>query len=99
MADPQLAGRSFSGNDSGTATMMKRTSSSATAVAIQMTTVSLYKSWRYAPSAGLVTRLAAKVADTWVRKTHRQRCQKHISMIERLMEVDSAAGESQHCHP
>ena len=44
MAEPQLAGRNFSGSDSGTATMMKRTSSSATAVAIQMTTVSLYMS-------------------------------------------------------
>lgn len=45
-ADPQLAGRSFSGRDSGTATIIKNTSKRATAVAIHITTVSLYRSCR-----------------------------------------------------
>ena len=63
ICEPQLAGRSFSGKDSGTATRMKRRSKMAMAAANHMTTVSLYMSWRKAPIAGLVTRLAANVAE------------------------------------
>lgn len=72
--EPQLAGRNFSGRDSGTATSMKRTSSTATAVASHITSVSLYNLSKYAPIAGLVTRLAAKVAETYSRK-EKWRCQ------------------------
>lgn len=64
ICEPQLAGRIFSGKDSGTATKMKRMSRMAMAEASQITKFSLYKSCKKAPMAGLVTRLAAKVADT-----------------------------------
>ena len=53
-----------SDSDSGTATIMKRTSSAATTVASATTRPSPYMLPRYAPIAGLVTKLAANVADT-----------------------------------
>lgn len=59
-----MAGRSFSGSDSGTSTKMKSTSKMAMDEASQMTKFSLYISCRNAPIAGLVTRLAANVAET-----------------------------------
>lgn len=64
ICDPQLAGLSFSGKDSGTATMMNKMSKIAIEAANQMTTFSLYMSCRNAPMAGLVTKLAANVAET-----------------------------------
>ncbi|RNA03791.1 hypothetical protein BpHYR1_006030 [Brachionus plicatilis] len=51
--------RNFSGNDSGTATKMKNKSKTAIAVARAITKFSEYE-----PSAGLVIKLAANVADT-----------------------------------
>lgn len=65
MGAPQEAGLIFSGKDSGTATRMKQMSSRAIAVARITTRVSPYAADKYAPIAGLVTRLAAKVADTY----------------------------------
>jgi len=64
MGAPQEAGLIFSGRDSGTATRIKQMSSRAMAVARITTNVSPYATDRYAPIAGLVTKLAAKVADT-----------------------------------
>ena len=60
-----MAGLTFSGKDSGIKTSINKTSSRAIAVANQTTRFSLYASPRYAPIAGLVTRLAANVADTY----------------------------------
>lgn len=65
MGAPHEAGLIFSGRDSGTATRMKQMSSRAMAVARITTSVSPYACDRYAPMAGLVTRLAANVADTY----------------------------------
>ena len=65
MGAPHEAGLIFSGRDSGTATRMKHMSSRAMAVARITTSVSPYACDRYAPMAGLVTRLAANVADTY----------------------------------
>ena len=65
MGAPQDAGRIFSGSDSGTATRMKQMSSRAMAVARTTTKLSPYTRPRYAPMAGLITKLAANVAETW----------------------------------
>lgn len=64
MGAPHEDGRTFSGKLSGTATRMKNTSKMAMAVASATTRFSLYASIMYAPSAGLITMLAANVADT-----------------------------------
>lgn len=64
MCEPQEAGRSLTGRDSGTHTKTKKISRRAMAVARAITRLSVYILPRYAPSAGLVTRLAANVADT-----------------------------------
>lgn len=64
MCEPHVAGRHFSGNDSGTASSRKQTSRIATNDASAITRLSLYARPRYAPIAGLVTRLAANEADT-----------------------------------
>lgn len=58
------------GRDSGTATRIKQTSKAAIEVA-SMTTTALPYTWlKYAPIAGLVTKLAANVADTYKWKKH-----------------------------
>ena len=44
----------------------------AMAAANQMTTVSLYMSCRNAPIAGLVTKLAANVAEAWAKEIQRK---------------------------
>jgi len=64
MCEPHVAGRHFSGSDSGTASSRNPTSRIATNVASAITRLSLYARPRYAPIAGLVTRLAANDADT-----------------------------------
>lgn len=61
---PQDDGRTFSGKDSGTATRIIKTSSKAIAVATATTRFSPYVFIMYAPRAGLMTKLAANVADT-----------------------------------
>jgi len=68
MGAPHDVGRTFSGRDSGINTSIKSISSNAMAVASHTTKLSLYRFPRYAPMAGLVTRLAAKVADTCTQK-------------------------------
>ncbi len=65
---PQDAGLIFSGSDSGTATRIKQMSSIAMAEARTTTRLSPYTWLRYAPMAGLITRLAANVAETFWRK-------------------------------
>lgn len=65
MGAPQVLGLILSGRDSGTARRMKQMSARAISVASRTTRLSPYQADRYAPMAGLVTRLAAKVADTW----------------------------------
>lgn len=64
MGAPQVFSLILSGRDSGTASRMKQMSASAISVATRTTRLSPYQADRYAPMAGLVTRLAAKVADT-----------------------------------
>lgn len=64
MGDPQVLSLILSGRDSGTASRMKQMSARAISVATRTTRLSPYQADRYAPMAGLVTRLAAKVADT-----------------------------------
>lgn len=64
MGAPQVLRRIFSGSDSGTASMMKQISARATSVATSTTRLSPYRADRYAPIAGLVTKLAANVAET-----------------------------------
>ena len=64
IGDPQDEGLTFSGSDSGTTTSINKTSNKAIAEASHITKLSLYILPRYAPRAGLVTRLAANVADT-----------------------------------
>lgn len=54
----------FSGRDSGTTSRTKRISSTATMVARRTTTLSPYQTDKNAPMAGLVTKLAANVAET-----------------------------------
>lgn len=61
---PHEGGLIFSGRDSGTASSMKQISTTATTVATNTTKLSPYKLDRCAPIAGLVTKLAANVADT-----------------------------------
>jgi len=65
MGIPQVLSLILSGRDSGTASRMKQMSARAMSVASRTTKLSPYQADRYAPIAGLVTRLAAKVADTW----------------------------------
>lgn len=65
MGAPQVLSLILSGRDSGTASRMKQMSARAISVATRTTRLSPYQADRYAPMAGLVTRLAAKVADTW----------------------------------
>jgi len=65
MCEPHVAGRHFSGSDSGTASNRKQTSRIATNDASAITRLSLYARPRYAPMAGLVTRLAANDAETY----------------------------------
>lgn len=62
---PQVLSLILSGRDSGTARRMKQMSARAISVATRTTRLSPYQADRYAPMAGLVTRLAAKVADTY----------------------------------
>lgn len=62
---PQVLSLILSGRDSGTASRMKQMSARAISVATRTTRLSPYQADRYAPMAGLVTRLAANVADTW----------------------------------
>ena len=62
--DIGTGGRAFSGRLSGTATRMKKTSRMAMAVARATTTFSPYVVIVNAPIAGLITMLAANVADT-----------------------------------
>ncbi len=64
MGAPQVLSLILSGRDSGTASRMKQMSARAINVATRTTRLSPYQADRYAPMAGLVTRLAAKVADT-----------------------------------
>lgn len=64
MGAPQVLSLILSGRDSGTASRMKQMSARAMRVASRTTRLSPYQADRYAPMAGLVTRLAAKVADT-----------------------------------
>lgn len=52
---PHELGRTFSGKLSGTATKMKKTSSTAIAVARATISVSPYNSRKYAPNAGEIT--------------------------------------------
>lgn len=62
---PQDAGLTRSGRDSGTATKINSRSEAATKVASATTALSSYILPRYPPSAGLMIRLAANVAETW----------------------------------
>jgi len=88
MWEPHVAGRHFSGSDSGTASSRKPTSRTATNDASAITRLSLYARPRYAPIAGLVTRLAANDADTWICITHRttNAQQVHVSLEHRRRE-------------
>lgn len=62
---PHVFSLILSGSDSGTASRMKQMSASEMSVASRTTRLSPYQADRYAPMAGLVTRLAANVAETW----------------------------------
>lgn len=61
---PHDDGRIFSDKLSGTATSIKKTSSTAMAVESATTNVSPYISIKAFPRAGDITKLAANVADT-----------------------------------
>lgn len=73
MGAPQVLSLILSGSDSGMASRMKQMSASEISVASSTTRLSPYQADRYAPMAGLVTRLAAKVADTWAVERERER--------------------------
>lgn len=62
--DMGTGGRAFSGKLSGTATSINKTSSIAMAVANATAKFSPYAVMVHAPKAGLITMLAANVAET-----------------------------------
>ena len=65
MGKPQELSLILSGSDSGTTKNTKAMSATAITVATSTTRLSPYWADRYSPIAGLMTRLAAKVADTY----------------------------------
>ena len=95
--EPQLVGLIFSGSDSGMATMMKSRSRTAMAVARATTRLSPYTLPRWAPIAGLVTRLAANVADTCQNRYKKDACdalsgQEITSCFRRMANIMALTG-------
>lgn len=84
MGAPQVLSLILSGRDSGMASKMKQMSARAISVATRTTRLSPYQADRYAPMAGLVTRLAANVADTWG-----PRGEKEVEKTEKPVKADT----------
>lgn len=84
MGKPQDVRRILSGSDSGTTKNTKAMSATAITVATRTTRLSPYCADRYAPMAGLVTRLAAKVAETW-RDKHRREEPERLRTVPKLL--------------